>query len=235
MSWSVLVLVFVFVLVFVLVVVVVVDVVVVVVILVVVIVEIVLYCVCLFLSTFPIVLQLYVRTPPPPQHVACYHPPSHTAPDRQVAYTDVLSQATVPPQAHPSCVKRLYKKTAQPIIFHPRAGGPGRIRASDLEEPYQNCLVVQRAAKHPFVSPYLPPRARFSPPYVSTPLPHTPSNSHFVRKVKLRLAYRLAFVKTIIILRLTTKIVHFGGWAEEAMFSMYFGGFRALFSDCILV
>ena len=27
------------------------------------------------------------------------------------------------------------------------------------------------------------------------PLPHTPSNSHFVRRVKLRLAYRLAFVK----------------------------------------
>ena len=26
------------------------------------------------------------------------------------------------------------------------------------------------------------------------PLPHTPSNSHFVRRVKLRLAYRLAFV-----------------------------------------
>ena len=136
--------------------------------------------------------------PPPPQHVACYHPPSHTAPDRQVAYTDVLSQATVPPQAHPFLLKkdekRLYKKTAQPIIFHPRAGGPGRIRASDLEAPYQNCLVVQRAAKHPFVSPYLPPRARFFPLMLAPPVPHTPSNSHFVRRVKLRLAYRLAFV-----------------------------------------
>ena len=30
-------------------------------------------------------------------------PPSPTAPARQVAYTDVLSQAAVPPQAHPSC------------------------------------------------------------------------------------------------------------------------------------
>ena len=29
---------------------------------------------------------------------------------------------------------------------------------------------------------------------LAPPLPHTPSNSHFVRKVKLRLAYRLAFV-----------------------------------------
>ena len=155
-------------------------------------------CLIVFIDIFPIVLQLYVRTPPPPQHVACYHPPSHTASDRQVAYTDVLSQATVPPQAHPFLLKkdekRLYKKTAQPIIFHPRAGGPGRIRASDLEAPYQNCLVVQRAAKHPFVSPYLPPRARFFPLMLAPPVPHTPSNSHFVRRVKLRLAYRLAFV-----------------------------------------
>ena len=29
---------------------------------------------------------------------------------------------------------------------------------------------------------------------LAPPLPHTPSNSHFVRRVKLRLAYRLAFV-----------------------------------------
>ena len=38
------------------------------------------------------------------------------------------------------------------------------------------------------------PRARFSPLMLAPPLPHTPSNSHFVRRVKLRLAYRLAFV-----------------------------------------
>ena len=179
-----------------------------------------LYCVWLFLATFPIVLQLYVRTPPPPQHVACYHPPlphsprptsrnyqrvvtsdhppaatpfllkkkylsptprrrmltppSPTAPARQVAYTDVLSQAAVPPQAHPSCWKKIYKKTAKPIIFHPRAGGPEGIRASDLKAPYQNCLVVQRPAKRLFVPPYLPPRAGFSPPYVSTPPPPHP-------------------------------------------------------------
>ena len=31
---------------------------------------------------------------------------------------------------------------------------------------------------------------------LAPPLPHTPSNSHFVRRVKLRLAYRLAFVKS---------------------------------------
>ena len=57
---------------------------------------------------------------------------------------------------------------------------------------HQNCLVVQRGAKRPFVSPYLPPRGAFSTLHVSTA--PTPSNSHFVGKVKLGLAYRLAFV-----------------------------------------
>ena len=35
----------------------------------------------------------------------------------------------------------------------PQAGRPGWIRASDLDAPYQNCLVVQTAAKHSQVSP----------------------------------------------------------------------------------
>ena len=90
--------------------------------------------------------------------------------------------------------KSPYKKTVKLIIFHPRAGRPGGIRASDLEAPYQNCLVVQRAAKRPFAPPYLPPNSGILAPMSAPPLPHTPSNSHFVRRVKLRLAYRLAFV-----------------------------------------
>ena len=35
----------------------------------------------------------------------------------------------------------------------PQAGRPGWIRASDLDAPYQNCLVVQTASKHSQVSP----------------------------------------------------------------------------------
>ena len=80
-----------------------------------------------------------------------------------------------PPAGTPFLLKKnIYKKTAKPIIFHPRAGGPEGIRASDLKAPYQNCLVVQRPAKRLFVPPYLPPRAGFSPPYVSTPPPPHP-------------------------------------------------------------
>ena len=52
-----------------------------------------------------------------------------------------------PPAGTPPLLKR---KSVKPIIFHPRAGGPGRIRASDLKAP---CLVVQRAAKRPFAPP----------------------------------------------------------------------------------
>ena len=79
--------------------------------------------------------------------------------------------------------KRQYKKTVQFIIFHPRASKPGAIRASNLEAPYQT-------AKRPFGPPYLPPNSGIFAPLCQ----HPPSNFHFVRKVQLRLAYRLAFV-----------------------------------------
>ena len=62
------------------------------------------------------------------------------------------------------------------------------IAAFDLEAPYQNCLRAQRAAKRPFGPPYLPRRGAFLELYVSAP------TLHFFRKVKRRLAYRLAFV-----------------------------------------
>ena len=101
-------------------------------------------------------------------------PPSPTAPARQVAYTDVLSQAAVPRRHTLLVEKKIYKKTAKPIIFHPRAGGPEGIRASDLKAPYQNCLVVQRPAKRLFVPPYLPPRAGFSPLMLAPPSPTPP-------------------------------------------------------------
>ena len=52
-----------------------------------------------------------------------------------------------------------------------------------LEAPCQNCLVAQGPAGTEFLGLY-----------VSTPSPPHPLYSHFVRRVKLRLAYRLAFV-----------------------------------------
>ena len=70
--------------------------------------------------------------------------------------------------------KRQYKKTVKLIIFHPRAGRPGGIRASDLEAPYQNCLVVQRAAKRPFGPPYLPPNSGIFAPLCQHPPSPTP-------------------------------------------------------------
>ena len=65
--------------------------------------------------------------------------------------------------------KRQYKKTVKLIIFHPRAGRPGGIRASDLEAPCQNCLVVQRAAKRPFAPPSSPAGSRIWAPLCQHP------------------------------------------------------------------
>ena len=70
--------------------------------------------------------------------------------------------------------KRQYKKTVKLIIFHPRAGRPGGIRASDLEAPYQNCLVVQRAAKRPFGPPSSPAGSRIWAPLCQHPPSPTP-------------------------------------------------------------
>ena len=64
------------------------------------------------------------------------------------------------------------RRTSQ--IAHPVASGPGGIRASNLEAPCQNCLVVQRAAKPSFGPPYLPPRGAFWDLYVSIPPPPHP-------------------------------------------------------------
>ena len=84
----------------------------------------------------------------------------------------------------------------------PQAGRPGWIRASDPNAPYQNCLVVQTAARHSKTGTlntiyFCQKRPLCQPPPPPTPPPY----SHFVRKVKLRLAYRLAFVKNA---RITT-------------------------------
>ena len=139
-----------------------------------------------------IVLQLCISTPLP--HTETPHvnpPPPQAQPDK--SHITTFCHKPPSPRRHTLLVEKDYiKRLQKPIIFHPRAGGLEGIRASDLEAPYQNCLVVQRPAKRVFVPPYLPPRARFFPPYVSTPLPHTPCD--FVRRVTLRLAYRLAFV-----------------------------------------
>ena len=75
------------------------------------------------------------------------------------------------------------------------AAWPGWIRASDRNAPYQNCLVVQTAVRHSKPPPlntsfFCQKRPLCQPP----PSPTPPPNSRFVRKVKLRLAYRLAFV-----------------------------------------
>ena len=70
--------------------------------------------------------------------------------------------------------KRQYKKTVKLLIFHPRAGRPGGIRASDLEAPYQNCLVVQRAAKRPFGPPSSPAGSRIWAPLCQHPPSPTP-------------------------------------------------------------
>ncbi len=54
----------------------------------------------------------------------------------------------------------------------------------------QNCLVVQRAAKWPLGPPYLPPtdlRLHFHSHFGARPSPTPPLNSHFIRRVKLRL------------------------------------------------
>ena len=67
------------------------------------------------------------------------------------------------------------------------ASKPGRIRASDREAPCQTCLVdLSRPNPQQVLS--------FGAPVLAPPPPHTPSMSHFARRVKLRLAYRLAFV-----------------------------------------
>ena len=55
----------------------------------------------------------------------------------------------------------------QAPFTRPQAGRPGWIRASDPNAPYQNCLVVQTAARHS-----KPPKKA---PVSTTPLPHTPS------------------------------------------------------------
>ena len=44
-------------------------------------------------------------------------------------------------------------ESQNPFIEAPPKNGPGGIQASDLEARCQNCLVVQGAAKPPFVSP----------------------------------------------------------------------------------
>ena len=57
------------------------------------------------------------------------------------------------------------------------------------------------------------------------PLPHTPSNSHFVRRVKLRLAYRLAFVKTFkqTLANIYNDISHYGSlWYTLCVYSVPF-------------
>ena len=114
-----------------------------------------------FISTFAIVVELYVSTPPPPHRefriptFFCHKPPS---PRRRTLFVG----------------KRQYKKTVKLIIFHPRAGRPGGIRASDLEAPYQNCLVVQRAAKRPFGPPSSPAGSRIWAPLCQHPPSPTP-------------------------------------------------------------
>ena len=113
-----------------------------------------------FISTFAIVVALYVSTPLPHTENSvfrrfCHKPPS---PRRRTLFVG----------------KRQYKKTVKLIIFHPRAGRPGGIRASDLEAPYQNCLVVQRAAKRPFGPPSSPAGSRIWAPLCQHPPPPHP-------------------------------------------------------------
>ena len=70
------------------------------------------------------------------------------------------------------------------------AAWPGWIRASDRNAPYQTngCQTLKTATLNTFY--FCQKRPLCQPP----PSPTPPPNSHFVRKVKLRLAYRLAFV-----------------------------------------
>ena len=120
---------------------------------------------CCFDRHLLIVLELYDYTAPSPTPSSRIH--------------NVLSEATSVPQANPSWWKRTHKSTySKAHIFHSRAGRPRRIRASDPEAPCQNPLVVQRAAAHPTY--YLTVDFCGS---MSAPLPRTPSNSHFVRRV----------------------------------------------------
>ena len=58
----------------------------------------------------------------------------------------------------------------------------------------QTVLVWKHCKNHQFQPPQAQNIANRGVLSQSARLPHTPSNSHFVRKVKLRLAYRLAFV-----------------------------------------
>ena len=107
-----------------------------------------------------VVVALYVSTPLPHTENSvfrrfCHKPPS---PRRRTLFVG----------------KRQYKKTVKLIIFHPRAGRPGGIRASDLEAPYQNCLVVQRAAKRPFGPPSSPAGSRIWAPLCQHPPSPTP-------------------------------------------------------------
>ena len=100
---------------------------------------------------------------------------------QNIAYSDVLSQATIPP-GRPF----LFENTVKIIIFNLRkrksrhfvairhlAGGPGGIRASNLEASCQNCPVVQRAATRQFGRPTYHLGARFGCMLAPPPAPHT--------------------------------------------------------------
>ena len=61
---------------------------------------------------------------------------------RHLLYQAHLHQTPFTPQKTPPRLRQTRQNAA------PQAGRPGWIRASDLNAPYQNCLVVQTGAKH---------------------------------------------------------------------------------------
>ena len=114
------------------------------------------FCCCSVIIVLVLVVFLVVFIDVSTPRSRMVTPPlPHTPRPRSRIYRRFVT-SNRPPAGTPPLFKKTIEKECKTHHFPPRAGRPGRIRASDLEAPYQNCLVVQRAAKRLFAPPYLP-------------------------------------------------------------------------------
>ena len=127
-------------------------------------------------------------------------PLPHTPRPRSRIYRRFVT-SNRPPAGTPPLFKKTIEKDCKTQHFPPprrqtRADSSIRPRDTVPELPSGTKGCKTSHLPHPTYQLILD----FDVSMLASPLPHTPPNSHFVRRVKLRLAYRLSFVTYQLIL-----------------------------------